>query len=430
VPASPLAPPLVLPRRIVLGPRGWCLVTALLVLAGLPAHPLGLGPFIGELGRALALDTAALALAFLLATGLALPFFPLCGRALDRYGARGPAVLALGCLALALVGLSQADRLASISGGSGAALGVLVLLLVLARISAQGVLQLLGNVLLGARLPPGHGGLYAVNASLVCIGQAALPAGVAAALAAGLGWRSLWLGAALGLLTLTPLFWRWLPSALEARVGTAEAGASSAEPMPLGRWLLVTAILAHAWLVLAALGFHGDVIASAVGLAPAAYYGLLALGLPAQIAGAALAAHGFARADLRPAFAAILLVSALAGLVLSGLPGRGAAGLFALSSGLLVGAAGPALCLAYPMLFGPAALGARLGTVSAVLTLAAALGPWLMTSLASACGGFPAAFACVSAATLAPALALWRCPLPTRSALRLAPADQEGLLRL
>ena len=118
---------------------GWIVVVvgSIGVLASVPGQTAGVSVFTDELTAATGLTRLQLSIAYLIGTGSSGFLLPRAGRALDRYGSRRIALVAVGGLALTLVGLSMVGPMTTALGLVAMSVGFGCL-----RFTGQGLLTL------------------------------------------------------------------------------------------------------------------------------------------------------------------------------------------------------------------------------------------------------------------------------------------------
>ncbi len=152
---------------------GWVIVVAATVgaLMSIPGQTIGVGIFREDVGRALGLSEVAVSLAYMLGTlgsSLALPF---AGRLLDDLGARVMVVVSSVGLAMGVLVLSRADRLATaVSSSAVVAMVVITACFLLLRFFGQGCLTLISRVTIGKWFNHRRGRAVAIFGLFVAFG--------------------------------------------------------------------------------------------------------------------------------------------------------------------------------------------------------------------------------------------------------------------
>lgn len=124
---------------------GWVVlvVGSVGVLASVPGQTAGVSVFTDDLTGATGLSRLELSVAYLIGTGTSGFLLPRGGRAIDRYGSRRVAVVAVAGLALTLVGLSTVGPMSTAVGMAAMSLGFGCL-----RFTGQGLLTLTSRTMI------------------------------------------------------------------------------------------------------------------------------------------------------------------------------------------------------------------------------------------------------------------------------------------
>jgi MFS family permease len=392
---------------------GWVIlaVSTLGIVMSVPGQTVGVSVFTDHLIEATGLTRLAIANAYLIGTvasGLALPYG---GTLVDRFGARAIVVGASTGLALTLVFLAGADRLAvKIAAVTPAFDSRTISWLLLAlgfaglRFSGQGMLTMVSRTMLAHWFQRGRGLVAAVSGPFVSFSFSAAPLLFQLTIAS-LGWRQTWLALALlvgaGMSAIGWLFYRDSPEQCGLRMyGDSVAGAGSEtvsrpaheftrrEALRTSAFWVVSLGIAVQAMVGTGITFHITNIGSEAGLVANQ---AVAIFLPVAVFSTLV---GFAVGYLidRVAIRFLVMVMML-----------GQAGMFvgmtqigdpvmrlvtAACWGLASGFYAPLTVAALPSFFGRRHLGAIQGAQMMVIVIASAFGPSLLAGLHEIFGSY------------------------------------------
>ena len=381
---------------------GWTVLglSALGMVASIPGQTMGVSVFTDPLLMALGLERAQLSLAYLLGTAAGAFFLPWGGRWFDRVGARR--FVALVCLAfgVALVGMSQLDRLSRLVGGDEQPLVALLVAglgFFLIRFLGQGLVTLGSRSMLAKWWNRRRGLVTAISGVVVAASFAVAPR-VLAWQIDGLGWRGAFLFNAalvgLGMSLVALLFFRDNPEecGLEMDGPLAQSAATPRNPDTLlkrdftrGEALRTFAF----WSIALALGmqgyfstgytFHVLDVARKNGVAADAMLNFFIWA--AVLSVAANLSVGFLLDYIRLRW--VVLTINLGGILFAGgilaLPSFAGGLMLVLGMGL-AGGCFPALSgIAFARYFGRRELGAIQGAATAVMVAGSAVGPLLFS---------------------------------------------------
>ncbi len=152
---------------------GWVVlvVGSVGVLASVPGQTAGVSVFTDELTATTGLTRLQLSIAYLLGTGASGFLLPRAGRALDRYGSRRTALVAVGGLAVTLVGLSMVGPMTTAFGVIVMSIGFGCL-----RFTGQGLLTLSSRTMVSQWFDRRRGLVSSASNAVMSFAFAASPA--------------------------------------------------------------------------------------------------------------------------------------------------------------------------------------------------------------------------------------------------------------
>jgi MFS family permease len=152
---------------------GWVVVVvgSIGVLASVPGQTAGVSVFTDELTASTGLTRLQLSIAYLIGTGSSGFLLPRAGRALDRYGSRRIGLVAVGGLALTLVGLSMVGPMTTALGLVAMSVGFGCL-----RFTGQGLLTLSSRTMVSQWFERRRGLVSSASNAVMSFAFAASPA--------------------------------------------------------------------------------------------------------------------------------------------------------------------------------------------------------------------------------------------------------------
>ncbi len=152
---------------------GWVVVVvgSIGVLASVPGQTAGVSVFTDELTATTGLTRLQLSIAYLIGTGSSGFLLPRAGRALDRYGSRRVGLVAVGGLALTLVGLSMVGPMTTALGLVAMSVGFGCL-----RFTGQGLLTLSSRTMVSQWFERRRGLVSSASNAVMSFAFAASPA--------------------------------------------------------------------------------------------------------------------------------------------------------------------------------------------------------------------------------------------------------------
>ncbi|MHC4444578.1 MAG: MFS transporter [Planctomycetota bacterium] len=390
---------------------GWMIVAVgtLGIMASIPGQIMGIGVFTDSLIETLKLKRTQLSLAYALGTITSSMILPFAGTLLDRIGVRIMMIVSAVGLALALVLMSQSDRIALVDGSDlfvltfAVAMGCFFLI----RFFGQGCLVLVSRVAIGKWFNHRRGLASAISGTCVAFAFIASPKLIDAMVQAW-GWRPAYLALAavvgVGMSLIAGIFFRENPEAcglvmdgkddpvwhekMAARVVDIRKEFTRKEAIrTISFWAFTLAISSQA-IMMTSLFFHVTSLGDEIGLTRTQSYNI---SLPMSLVGAAanlLAGWISDRIKLKWLLMAHLSAQAIgiAGLLNFGQPVGQI--MIIIGYGSSFGIFLVLVIVTWPRFFGRKHLGAISGLSTSIMVFASALGPVLVSVIHDLTGSY------------------------------------------
>ncbi len=383
---------------------GWVVVVvgSIGVLASVPGQTAGVSVFTDELTATTGLTRLQLSIAYLIGTGSSGFLLPRAGRALDRYGSRRVALVAIGGLALTLVGLSMVGPMTTVLGLVAMSVGFGCL-----RFTGQGLLTLSSRTMVSQWFERRRGLVSSASNAVMSFAFAASPALLLALIEID-GFRTAWrilaviLVVAIGAIVL--VLFRDSPetSGLQIDGGVAAPIAPGDAPRAIGTdddatrdeavrdlrfWAVAIPVVAMAS-TSTALTFHILDYGAELGIADdrivQIFLPIAFVSVPVTLLGGWLI-DSISPLVIAAAMSAVQVVMYLAVTMLD----RPVAAVIAIAAwGVAQGCYAPLTSAALPRLFGRRHLGAIAGLQMSAMVIGSAVGPALFALIDSIAGSY------------------------------------------
>jgi OFA family oxalate/formate antiporter-like MFS transporter len=382
---------------------GWVILAATTVgtLASLPGQTMGVGVFTDHLIAALDVSRSGLSTAYFFGTLGSALILPAAGRLLDRIGARISVVISSVALGVAMVLLSQSDRIADLSpvdrevwGSSLAGVIVATVAFFLMRFFGQGCLTLVSRTALSKWFNHRRGLAVAIAGVFIAFGFNSSPVILDEILQA-FGWRGAALllaaGAGVGMAVLGWVFYRDNPeecglvmdgqrdpawqARMAARQPTTYHEFNRGEALSTFAFWAFSIGLATQGLIVTAVTFHIASLGDDMGLdreaAYAVFWPMSFFGVPANFVGSWLSDR-IPQKWLLIAMVAFQALGTVGSLTFGDELGRW---VMIVGYGTSLGLFGCLLTVPWPRFYGRRNLGAINGVVASMTVVASAVAP-------------------------------------------------------
>ena len=383
---------------------GWVVVVvgSIGVLASVPGQTAGVSVFTDELTATTGLTRLQLSIAYLIGTGSSGFLLPRAGRALDRYGSRRVGLVAVGGLALTLVGLSMVGPMTTALGVVAMSVGFGCL-----RFTGQGLLTLSSRTMVSQWFERRRGLVSSASNAVMSFAFAASPALLLFLIDVD-GFRTAWRLMALALVvvmgSIVLLLYRDSPetSGLQIDGGIAADAGAGAPPVAIGSdsdatrddvvrdlrfWAVTVPVVAMAS-TSTALTFHILDYGAELGIADdrivRIFLPIAFVAVPVTLIG------GWLIDTISPLFIAALMsaVQVVMYLAVTMLDRPVAAVVAVVAWGVAQGCYAPLTSAALPRLFGRRHLGAIAGLQMSAMVIGSAIGPALFALVDSIGGSY------------------------------------------
>lgn len=378
---------------------GWVIVAAgtSAMLFSLPGQTAGVGPFKEHMMAALGVTSMDMSLAYMIGTIASGLTLPVIGRVFDRIGARRVGVMASICLGLALLFISQIDRLMYALAGESTiwlAMPLMIVAFFAIRFWGQGVFSIVSRTMIGKWFDRRRGVASAISGVPVAVAFTSALLILAWVMDLAGGWRQAWVVMGLFMLIFGTLFC-WLvfrdnPEECGLEIDGGEAPikrtANSAEftvyrdftaPEALRTapfWVFGLTICLNGFIG-TALGFHAATIAEQFGMPPKELYALFAKTLFVNVPVSFIIGWMTSRFRLKYCYQLSMLGMGVGIYGFMNMPSAWGAWLFILGSGASWGTFGTLLTVTWPRYYGRKHLGNISSWVMMLLVITSALGP-------------------------------------------------------